>query len=108
MRRGSHRIALVLVGLAPTLASAQSPSASTRLVVTPSVRTVVAGDSLQLRGQLVDASGQRVTNARIMFVSAGGRLEGSVDSTGLVRAGAVGTIPVTAVALVSGAKPVVE
>src|SRR3954462_10353806 len=96
---------LILVGFAAT-AAAQAPA--TRLVVTPSQRTVVAGDSLQLRGQLLDASGQPVPGARIMFVSAGGHFEGSVDSTGLVRSGAVGTIPVTAVALISGAKPVVE
>jgi hypothetical protein len=96
---------LILVGFAAT-AAAQAPA--TRLVVTPSQRSVVAGDSLQLRGQLLDASGQPVPGARVTFVSGGGHFEGSVDSTGLVRAGAVGTIPVTAVALVSGAKPVVE
>src|SRR4051812_23200435 len=100
--------ACALSAVVPCITVAQVPSSSTRLVVTPSVRTVVAGDSLQLRGQLVDAGGQPAANARIMFVSAGGHFEGSVDSTGLVRAGAVGTIPVTAVALISGAKPIVE
>ena len=96
---------LVLVVVATT-AAAQAPGP--RLVISPSVRSVTAGDSLQLRGQLLDAAGQPVPGARVMFVGAGGHFEGSVDSTGLVRSGAVGTIPVTAVALVSGAKPVVE
>jgi len=90
------------------VAAAQAPQPTGRLVITPAVRTVVAGDSLQLRGQLRDGAGQPVPGARVMFVSAGGHFEGSVDSTGLVRSGAVGTIPVTAVALVSGAKPIVE
>src|SRR5258705_248503 len=97
-----------LMGVVASVASAQTSPATSRLVVTPSVRTVVAGESLQLRGQLLDAAGTPVPNARITFVSAGGHFEGSVDSTGLVRSGAVGTIPVTAVALISGAKPVVE
>ena len=91
-----------------SIARAQLPQPAGRLVITPAIRTVVAGDSLRLRAQLLDASGAPVANARIMFVSAGGHFEGSVDSTGLVRSGAIGTIPVTAVALVSGAKPVIE
>ena len=98
----------VLAPLAALSAAGAQSAATPRLVVTPSLRSVVAGDSLRLRAQLLDASGQPVQNARISFVSAGGHFEGSVDSTGLVRSGAVGTIPVTAVALVSGGKPVVE
>ena len=90
------------------VAAAQAPPSAGRLVVTPAVRTVVAGDSLQLRGQLLDADGRPVPSARVSFVSAGGRFEGSVDSTGLVRSGAVGTIPVAAIALVTGAKPIVQ
>jgi hypothetical protein len=101
-------VAIVAIMAIAATAAAQAPAAGTRLVVTPAVRSVVAGDSLQLRGQLLDGAGQPVPGARVMFVGAGGRFEGNVDSTGLVRAGAVGTIPVTAVGLVSGAKPVVE
>jgi hypothetical protein len=100
-------LVLVSTFAAMTAAGAQSAGPH-RLVVTPANRTVVAGDTLRLGGQLIDAAGRPVPNARITFVSAGGHFEGSVDSTGLVRSGAVGTIPVTAVALVSGAKPVVE
>jgi hypothetical protein len=88
-------------------AGAQTTPAA-RLVVTPANRTVVAGDTLRLSGQLLDAAGRPVPNARISFVSAGGHFEGSVDSTGLVHSGAVGTMPITAVAVVSGAKPIVE
>jgi hypothetical protein len=106
------RLALVFVLCGARAASAQppqgSPSSAGRLVVTPPTRTMIAGDSLQLRAQLLDAAGQPVPNARITFVSAGGHFEGSVDSTGLVRSGSVGTIPVTAVVIVPGARPIVE
>ena len=92
----------------PLLARAQTPATAIRLVVTPAVRSVVAGDSLQLRGQVVDAEGRVIPDARVTFHSAGGMFEGSVDSTGLVRSGAVGTLPVAAVALMTGAKPLVQ
>ena len=91
-------------------AQAQTLPASpiARVIVTPAQRAVTVGDSLQLRAEAVDAAGQRVVGATVRFVPGGGWFEGSVDSTGLVRAGAVGTLPVTAVAIVPGAKPVVE
>ena len=84
------------------------PSPIARVVVTPTQRSVTVGDSLQLRGEAVDAAGQRVAGAEIRFVRGGAWFEGSVDSTGLVYAGAVGTLPVTAVASVPGSRPVVE
>jgi hypothetical protein len=84
------------------------PSPIAKVVVTPTERSVTIGDSLQLQGEAIDASGQRVVGAQVRFVPGGGWFEGSVDSTGLVRAGAVGTLPVTAVAAVPGSRPVVE
>jgi hypothetical protein len=84
------------------------PSPIAKVVVTPTQRAVTVGDSLQLQAEPVDVSGQRVLGATIRFVPAGAWFEGSVDSTGLVRAGAVGILPVTAVAMVPGTRPVVE
>jgi hypothetical protein len=84
------------------------PSPIAKVVVTPTERSVTIGDSLQLQGEAIDASGQRVVGAQVRFVPGGGWFEGSVDSTGLVRAGAVGTLPVTAVGVVPGSRPVVE
>jgi hypothetical protein len=84
------------------------PSPIAKVVVTPTQRSVTVGDSLQLHAEAVDASGQRVVGAQVRFVPGGGWFEGSVDSTGLVRAGAVGTLPVTAVAMLPGSRPVVE
>jgi hypothetical protein len=84
------------------------PSPIAKVVVTPAQRSVTVGDSLQLRGEALDAAGHRVVGAHVRFVPGGAWFEGSVDSTGLVHAGAVGTLPVTAVAMVPGSRPVVE
>jgi hypothetical protein len=95
----------VVAAVQVTPASAQ---AGPRLVVTPATKSVVAGDSLQLKAQLVDDSGRPVPNARITWRAGGGRFEGSIDSTGLLRAGSVGTMPIAVVGLVSGTRPVVQ
>ena len=89
-------------------ATAQMQQGAPRLVVTPATRTVVAGEALQLSAQLLDANGQPVPNAKIVFRAAGAPFEGTVDTTGLVRSGATGTLPVAAIALVPGQKPVVQ
>ena len=94
--------------LLATLAGTASGQGAQRLVVTPTTRTVVAGDSLRFSAQLLDESGKPVPNARIVFRNAGGHFEGTVDSTGMLTAGSVGTMPITAIAIVPGAKPIVE
>jgi hypothetical protein len=88
--------------------SALPPSPIARVSVSPGNPVVVAGDSLQLVARAVDGTGEPVPGARIRFVAAGGRFEGRVDSTGLVRSGSTGTIPVTVVAVVPGTRAVVE
>ena len=90
------------------LALQQQPAAaSSRLVVTPASPTVAAGDSLQLRAQLLDAEGRPIA-ARILFAPVGYSFEASMDSAGLIRAGAVGVYPVAAVAMVPGGRPVTQ
>jgi hypothetical protein len=79
-----------------------------RLVVTPAAPVVVAGDSLRLTAQLVDAAGQPVPNARITFQDAGSIYQGGIDSTGLVIAPSVGVLPVAVVAVLPGQRPVVR
>ncbi|MFN2567413.1 MAG: hypothetical protein ABR499_20650 [Gemmatimonadaceae bacterium] len=103
-----HVLALLAFQQQGPQAPALPPSPIAKVFVTPTQRTVNVGDSLQLRAEPVDAAGQPVVGAAIRFVAGGAWFEGSVDSTGLVRAGAVGTLPVTAVAIVAGTKPVVE
>lgn len=79
-----------------------------RIIVTPANPVVVAQDTLRLRVQAVDANGQVVPDARVRIFASGGRFEGSVDSTGLVRSGSTGTLPVTIQAIVPGARPTVQ
>jgi hypothetical protein len=91
---------------APFVAGAQGVA---RVVVTPANPTVIAGDSLQLKVQAVDANGAPIAGVRYAFLPAGtARFEGTVDSTGLVRSGSTGTIPITVTALLPGARPVIE
>jgi hypothetical protein len=78
-----------------------------RLVVTPTNPTVIAGDTLRLRAQLVDAQGQPV-QARVLFAPAGYSFEASMDTSGLVSSGAVGVYAATAVAMLPGARPVTQ
>ena len=85
------------------------PSPIARLVVTPANPTMIAQDTLQLGARALDASGAPVPNVRYRFVqSSGARFEGRVDTTGLVRSGSTGTIPVTVIAMVPGTRPVTQ
>jgi len=82
----------------------QAPATQQRPALSVSVRpanpTVVVGDSIQLTGEVRDSAGRPVPNARVRWL--GGSFEGGVDSTGLVRAGAVGTFVAYAVPTVDG------
>ena len=86
----------------------QAASPIARVVVTPAARSVVVGDTLRLRARAVDAQGRPVAGAVIRFYPASPSFEATVDSTGVVVAGAPGTYPVAAVATVPGSKPTVE
>ena len=82
------------------------PSPIQRIVVTPASPSVTARDTLRLGAQALDASGAPIAGARIRFVGAGGRFEGSVEEDGLVRSGSTGRLPVTVIATVPGTAPV--
>lgn len=84
-----------------SLAAAQPPKAAS-LEITPANPVVVAEDTLRLRARVLDANGQPVPGANIRFIAAGGRFEGDVEPTGLVRSGSTGTLPVTVVAQLPG------
>ena len=78
-----------------------------RLEVSPTNPTMVAQDTLRLTARAFDQSGAVVRDVRYRFVqSNNARFEGRVDTTGLVRSGSTGTIPVTVIALVPGTRPV--
>jgi hypothetical protein len=90
-------------GVAP-----QATSPIARVVVTPAVREVAAGDSLRLRAEAFDSTGRPMPNVTFRFLDAGGYFEARVDSTGLVSGGAVGVKPVSVVASVPGSRPFVQ
>jgi uncharacterized protein YjdB len=96
---------LALVGLLlPSVLAAQSVA---RVNVIPASPRVVAGDSLQLRAEAVDATGRAVPGAVIKFQQTAAQFEGSVNDKGLVSGGSVGTIPLVVTAVVGGEKPVI-
>ncbi len=100
---------LLLVQQQPAQAAPpQAPSPIARVAITPAVRSMTAGDTLRLTAQPLDRDDRPVPDAIVRFVGSGGRFEGRVDSTGLVYAGSTGTLGVTAIASVPGAKPVLE
>ncbi|MBA2627845.1 MAG: Ig-like domain-containing protein [Gemmatimonadales bacterium] len=86
------------------------PSPIARIVITSGPRLVVrAGDSVRIVAQAVDSAGRPVPNASLRFFGSGNtRFEGRVDSTGFVRSGSTGTIPVTITASVPGTRPIIE
>src|SRR5688572_31056429 len=86
-------------------AAALPPSPIADIVITPARGVLTPGDTIRFRAEPRDSAGQPITNARIMFRAAGGRFEGSVDTLGVVVAGATGTIPVAVGAIVPGTKP---
>ncbi|HRZ10278.1 MAG TPA: Ig-like domain-containing protein [Gemmatimonadales bacterium] len=89
--------------------AAQAPSPIARLEVLPGTSLQMpAGDTLRLSARALDANGQPVPDATIRYFGAGGRFEGTVDSTGLIRSGSTGTLAVTVMARVAGTKAVVE
>ena len=104
-------VALLLLLGTQTPATQEAPplpaSPIARLEVSPANPSMVAQDTLRLAAKAFDAAGAPVPNVRFRFVgSSGARFEARVDTTGLVRSGSTGTIPVTVVALVPGTRPV--
>ena len=100
--------------LLPALLSAQAPAPSAapsriaRVIVSPAQREVAAGDTLRLTAEARDAGGAIVPGVQFRFSATGGRFEGTVDQTGLVTAGATGTMPIAVAAILPGERPVVE
>ena len=72
MPAGTRTTLLAALVLLPAVASAQSVA---RIAVTPASPRMVAGQSLQLRAQGVDAAGKPVSNAVIRFAMSGGTQE---------------------------------
>ena len=101
--------ALTIVPLFALALGAQSESQPVaRIRVAPTVRTVAVGDSLLLSAEALDARGNVISGVTIRFTALGGRMQGSVNASGRVRAGAPGTIPISVIATSAGGRPVAE
>jgi len=69
-----------------------------RVAIEPANAKIQIGDTLRLRAIGFDAAGNRIPVPTALWFQSGGTFEGTVDSTGLVTAGATGTIVATVVA----------
>jgi plastocyanin len=76
---------------------APPPATIAKVVILPGDAAVLVGDTLRLRAVAYDSAGAERTDVTTRWFTAGGFFEGKVDSTGLVSAGAAGTLKVTAV-----------
>ena len=84
----------------------ESPIA--RIIVTPAIKEITAGDTVRFSAEARDASGRKIENAIVRFVAVAGQGEGSIDSTGTLIASSVGKMPINVVGLVPGTRPKVQ
>src|SRR5256885_12738940 len=73
-----------------------------RVDVKPAAYALKVGDTLRLAATAYDSAGKPMDGVAFVWFTSGGRFEGTVDSTGLVSAGATGTLNVSAVARIPG------
>jgi len=78
------------------------PQPIARVDLKPGEYALQVGDTVRIHATAYDSSGQAMPQAVIRWFASGGRFEGAVDSTGLVSAGATGTLNVAAVATLPG------
>lgn len=87
-------------------ATPQLPQPIARVEVRPAEYALRVGDSVRLAAVAFDSAGRPLADVQLRWFTSSGSFartfEGSVDSTGLVRAGATGTLNVAAVASVRG------
>jgi hypothetical protein len=105
--------ALALAVQQPPLAPQQpalQESPVRRVEVEPATRTVVAGDSVQIRVRALDANGQPVPNAQVsVSLAAGEGEQGTLrPDTGWLIASSVGKFPLIVAVTVPGARPFIE
>lgn len=103
-------IALALFALLPQQPVAPPPPAPprpaaspiSRATIQPAEAAVLVGDTLRLKVAAYDSAGRTLSGATATWFATGGTFEGAVDSSGLVTAGAVGTLTVTALVRPAG------
>src|SRR6266550_483389 len=96
-----HAVGLLLVLQQPSTVP-QAPSPIAKAIVRPSEVAIQVGDTVRLTVSAQDSAGRPFSNTSARWFQAGGRFEGTVDSTGLVTGGATGTLTVTALVSPTG------
>jgi hypothetical protein len=89
-----HAVVLLAV-LQQSTRVPQGPSTAAKAVIEPAEVAIQIGDSVRLRAAGQDSSGRPLRDVTVRWFQSGGHFEGTVDSTGLVTGGAVGTLVVT-------------
>lgn len=78
------------------------PQPIARVEIRPRGAELLPGDSLQLVAIAYDSGGARIDSVRVRWFATGGVFEGAVDSNGVLRAGATGTLNISAVVTLAG------
>jgi len=86
----------------PAQQSAPLPQPVARVEVRPAAYALKVGDTVRVAAVAYDSAGRRLDSVNVRWVMGGGRFEGRVDSTGLVSAGATGTLNVAALVTLAG------
>ncbi len=92
----------MLLALALVLQQVPQPTPVASVTIRPAAAAIAVGDTLRLSAQAFDSAGRPLDDVRIRWFQAGGQFEGTVDSTGLATAGAVGALRVTVLASPKG------
>ncbi len=94
----------MIAGLLMMALQQQAPQIA-RVEISPAQAEIRVGQVVKFTAKVLDASGNPVPNAKVMWFGGG---EGSVDSTGVVTGGFRGYVQVVAMATAPGAKRVTE
>ena len=82
---------------AALLQQTPAPTPVASVTVRPAEAAITVGDTIRLVAEAFDSAGRPLGDVRVHWFQSGGHFEGTVDSTGLATAGAVGALRVTAV-----------
>jgi hypothetical protein len=88
--------AALLAALQQPVQATQGPTPPGRAAIEPAEVAIQVGDTVRLHAVGRDSSGRPLRDPVVRWFQSGGRFEGTVDSTGLVTGGAVGTLTITA------------
>lgn len=86
----------------PAQQPASLPQRVARVEVRPAEYALRVGDTVRLAAVAYDSAGRRLDSVSVRWFLGGGFFEGRVDSTGLVSAGATGTLNVAAAVTLNG------